>query len=313
MIKKRMFQMNQDGGTGMGGGNAFANMFSGDGAPNNNLGNQQQQQNNNMGNQQHSGIIEGTVVGTVVGNVAGNVGAGAVANAHKHIDLRNLVGDMGTMAGVVVGEIGMKVSKVPIEKFVPTTSKIERISFISQTAIAVRYHYVDNLGSFLCFEGDCCKRYGLPQLKYVFPVVLYDTNRDGSIISDKLEIRAFAVGDDMYKTINTNNMATQAYGGIDNVDLLVTCTDDKFKKSTLTQAGPAAWKSNPKVVEFIVNKLTKDFQYMYLAIGRHVDAVTFQSMLNELSTNNNAAQQMGNAPNFQGNAANADFTSYFNK
>src|SRR5210317_255462 len=60
-------------------------------------------------------------------------------------------------SGVIVGELGTKISRVPIEKYRASTQKIDRISFISSMVIGVKSHYVDGSGSFICLGKKCCE------------------------------------------------------------------------------------------------------------------------------------------------------------
>ena len=52
--------------------------------------------------------------------------------------------------GIQEADIGVKISRVPIERYKAGASKTDRISFISRKVIPVKYHFVEGNGSILC-------------------------------------------------------------------------------------------------------------------------------------------------------------------
>lgn len=181
--------------------------------------------------------------------------------------------------GVVVGEIGTKVSKVPIEKYKASTSKVDRISFLTKKVIALKFHYIDGVGSIVCFNGKCCEMGGTPQVRYLFPIAVYSTDSDGNISGKKVELKVLSAGEDLYKSIMTINKGTSQYGGIDHVDLLVTCTDDKYQKLSLTFAGNAVWRQYAPIAEFLKERWAKDGANAYMAIARKCDEASFLKLI----------------------------------
>lgn len=181
--------------------------------------------------------------------------------------------------GAVVGDIGTKVSKVPIEKYKASSAKVDRVSFLTKKVIAVKFHYIDGVGSVLCFGGKCCEMGGTPQVRYLFPVAVYSTDSDGNISGKKVELKILSAGEDLYKSIMTINKGTSQYGGIDHVDLLVTCTDDKFQKVSLTFAGNAVWRQYSQIAEFLRDRWAKDGANAYMAVARKCDEATFMKLV----------------------------------
>lgn len=200
-----------------------------------------------------------------------------VANTDVVIDLPEaLVSDE---AGIQVGEIGLKVSRVPIEKFRGSTQKIDRISFITSKVIAIKTHFFDGIGNILCFGKKCCEVGGIPSVRYLFPVVVYNTDVEGNIVSNKITLKILSAGEELYKHIITINRAAKSMGGIDHIDLLVTCTDDKYQKLTLNQVGPANWRKSQKAIEYIRETWAANGEYAYMAVARKVSEKSFLSMM----------------------------------
>lgn len=181
--------------------------------------------------------------------------------------------------GVVVGEIGMKVARVPIERYKATTQKIDRISVITKKVIAVKTHYFDGVGSVLCMESKCCEIGGMPNVRYLFPIVVYSTDNEGNIVGKKLDLKILSAGEDLYKSIITVNASCKAVGGIDQVDLYVTCTDEKFQRISLNQAGMAAWRKSKNATQFVVEKWAKDSEFAYMSVARKVDEEALLKLL----------------------------------
>jgi hypothetical protein len=181
--------------------------------------------------------------------------------------------------GIVVGDIGTKVSKVPIEKYKASSAKVDRISFLTKKVIATKFHYIQDVGSIICFGGKCCEVGGTPQVRYLFPIAVYQTDSEGNVSGKKVELKILAAGEDLYKSIMTINNGTKQYGGIDHADLLVTCTDDKFQKISLTFAGAAIWRKYPQIVEFLSSRWKKDGANAYMAVARKCDEASLMKLM----------------------------------
>ncbi len=181
--------------------------------------------------------------------------------------------------GISAGDIGVKISKVPIERYKASTSKVDRISFITKRVIPVKFHFVEGVGSIICFKGRCCDVAGVPSVRYLFPIAVYQTDADGNVSGKNIELKILSAGEDLYKSIITINKGTAQYGGIDHADLLVTCTDDQFQKISLTFAGPAIWRQYRQIAEFLADRLNRDGANAYMAIARKVDEATFNKLL----------------------------------
>jgi hypothetical protein len=210
---------------------------------------------------------------------------------------------LSKVPGVVVGEIGMRVSRVPIERYKATTQKIDRVGIITKKVIAVMLHYIEGIGSVLCFEGKCCEIGGLRNVRFLFPIVIYSTDNEGNVIGKKLDLRILSAGEDLYKSIMTINSACKNLGGIDYVDLFVTCTDDKYQKITLNQAGPAAWRRSKQATQFVMEKWAKDAEYAYQAVARKIDENTLLKLL--------GMEGQGDVPQIF-NDDNTDLNDFFN-
>lgn len=158
--------------------------------------------------------------------------------------------ELGDIPGVVVGDIGLEVSRLPVEKVKFTKDSRSMISILSNRVVAIKAHYTEELGSFLCFGGSCCNL-GLPRVKYLFPCLVYETNKKGVPISNKVDYRCLALGKDAYNDILTMQ---ELNGDITGIDIIVTCNDEQYQKVSFQPAGPARWRKSKRIV-----KETQDF------------------------------------------------------
>jgi len=216
--------------------------------------------------------------------------------------------------GVIVGEIGAKISRVPIEKYKASTQKIDRIGFISKQVIGVKSHYIEENGSVLCFGKKCCEIAGLPAVRYLFPIIVYSTDNEGNIVGKKIDVKILSAGEDLYKSICTMAKGLAPQGGIDNADMLVTCTDDKYQKITLSPFGPAAWKRYPAIVQMVMEKWAADAEYAYMAIARKVDESSFLKLMGMEDGGTSGVAGAANAAPAGGSfnaAANQDLSKFF--
>lgn len=170
--------------------------------------------------------------------------------------------------GILVAETGTKVSRFPIERIKFTTSKKERISIIMDNVVIVKTHYDEDVGSIICNGSLCCETFGLPSVRYVFPVVHYeDTDKKGNPLSANIEVKVLAVGKDNYEELLT---IMENKGPLSQFDLVVTCNDEGYQKCSFTEAGSAKWKGSKKAQEYVMERLQKDGKNLVAAIGRQV-------------------------------------------
>lgn len=149
----------------------------------------------------------------------------------------------GSLPGVTVGDIGLTVNRFPVERAKFTKDSRALINIVTDKVVAIKTHYREGLGNYLCFGGECCDYDGLARVKYLFPINVYDTNKKGKPISPELQQRVLSVGADQYEDI----LAIQELNGsISNLDILVSCKDEQYQKLSFQVAGAARCSTNSK-------------------------------------------------------------------
>lgn len=169
---------------------------------------------------------------------------------------------------------GTKIDPIPIPRFKASTDAQARISIISNGVLPVKMHFVEGIGSFKCFGGACCENEGLPKVRYVVPVVLYDTDKTGRIVSNNIELKALVLGDEAYGALAT----AIAYSGrkINDVDIIISCTDAQYQKMTFAAdaSSAPAWKGFSSK-DAIVEKYKANKNNLYLAVTRKISSETY--------------------------------------
>lgn len=174
-------------------------------------------------------------------------------------------GALMSMPGVVVGDVGLEVSRFPVERAKFTTSSRALISIVSSRVVVIKTHYSEALGNYLCFGGRCCEVDGLAKVRYLFPIVQYDTDKRGKPISRDVTFKVLALGKDSYDDVRT---IMELSGDISNFDLVVTCKDEQYQKISLAQAGEARWKKSREVSKQVVDFWREHMKDMILPVAR---------------------------------------------
>ena len=168
------------------------------------------------------------------------------------------------LKGVIVGDIGLEVSRFVVDKLKFNTNQKTLISIVSPQVVAIKTHYIPGVGSILCHAGACCE-VDNPRIRYVFPVVVYDTDRKGKPVSKKLQFKALCVGKEAYESIMTKH---DLCGDITSVDLLVTCTDEAYQRIQLDTAGDCRWQKNQGMVKQVQEFWSKNMKHLLDAIAK---------------------------------------------
>jgi hypothetical protein len=152
---------------------------------------------------------------------------------------------------------------------------------------------------------------GTSNIRYLYPILQYSTDNEGNVISKKVDLKILCAGDDLNKSIITLSKGyVQNLGGIDHVDLLVTCNDDKYQKLTLSPIGGASWRNVPAIVQMVTERWNEDGKNAYLAVARIIDEPQFLKLV---GLENTPGSGVVNSAGFGfANASNQDISKFFN-
>lgn len=157
--------------------------------------------------------------------------------------------------GVHAIQVGTVESKRPINKFRGMKNFTRRIGVLSNQIFFAKTHYEQGIGLFFCFEDACCDVTDA-QGRYILPIIVYDTNKDGDVISPKFTVEYLAIGEGAYKNLSLLNKTN----ALNTIDLYVSCEDEQYQKNAYQSAGPALWLQNEAfkaAVTEVYNRLWK--------------------------------------------------------
>lgn len=199
---------------------------------------------------------------------------------------------MLAVPGVGVVRFGDKVTRFPIERVKFTAARKTMIAILSENAITVKTHFHEDLKSFLCFGGECCEVCGLPNLKYMLPCFVYDTNDKGQAITQQLSLKVVALGQEQYSNLVSIHESLQEtsetdengvpLSGILTTDLIVSCTDEKWQKLTFTAVGRNRWRKFAAEAKHIREELAKwkaNKALAYRCLAKNMDAKMFRKAM----------------------------------
>lgn len=170
---------------------------------------------------------------------------------------------------------GQKVSSVPIPRFRATKDSKCRVAIISKNVLGLKTHYVEGLGTIRCFDGKCCELEGMARVRYILPVVQYECRKDGSIISDALELKGLVLGAEQYDALAS---AVQFSGReINDVDIVITCSDEQYQKITFAADASkgATWKTFGAPAKAIADLYRANKDKLYMCIARNITPETY--------------------------------------
>lgn len=151
--------------------------------------------------------------------------------------------DIDTNEFVTV-DMGKKVSAAVIEKFKGQKDEKKRVAILMPwfdiqgkegKVMAVKRHYSKDLGSFICFGGECCQYEDRAAIRYLFPVIEYpiansDVTKPLPEAYGKCKLKLLVAGNELYSIIS--DLYTNSNNSFDGYDLSMTCTDQQYQSFT---------------------------------------------------------------------------------
>lgn len=179
---------------------------------------------------------------------------------------------------VVVAQTGARLSKYPFPKLKFEEGRRCRVAILTEDVLMVKLHYHPEIGYILCDGGACCKYCDKVSAKYCYPCVVYETNESGKPVSTKVELKLLALGGELYDQIT---LQKDIYGSITDIDLIFSCSDAKYQRCQITQAGPALWLKNNDTVNYVNEYMTTNGEKILESLGRTYTAEQIAEKLGE--------------------------------
>ncbi len=144
----------------------------------------------------------------------------------------------------------------------------------------MKIHYSKDVGgNFQCFGGRCCEDIDLPNVRYVLPIVVYDTDKTGlRILSYNYTIKGLVLsGGKTYDKINT---IASLVGDITSIDILTSCIEEKYQDLDFQQAGQVRWKQKKEMAQAIIQEFNQKSKFLPLILGRKLTEEQYCKKLN---------------------------------
>lgn len=174
--------------------------------------------------------------------------------------------EFGDVPGGIRVGVEQRVSRFAVEKIKFNPAYKSLIGIVSDEKIAVKMHYVQGAGSFICQECECCEVLGPPRIRYAIPIVEYDTNRDGRPISAELNHKVFVATDDHFQDLSAIN---RRYG-ISQMDILVICKDEQFQKLSFHVDDHSRWRKSEAAMSAIKDFWKRNQRNILSPVARNI-------------------------------------------
>lgn len=175
--------------------------------------------------------------------------------------------------------LGDTVRPIAIEKFKGAKGSTEVVSVLSRKINAATVHYALGAGYFFCFKGACCQNLGLPQIRYIVPILVYNVVKFPREYGAPLLVKYLSLGKDAYESDLL--VKEQISGDVTKIDLAITCTDEKYQKLKFDHIGPARWRTDKDMVA-LTTTLFKEYQALIgLSVARSIDEEAFLKVMSE--------------------------------
>jgi len=107
---------------------------------------------------------------------------------------------------------GTFVSPYALEKLTMAKDQKAIVGILTKKIHVMRTHFIPGIGSFHCFGGVCCVNHGIPAVRYVFLVAVYDVDNKMNLLSNDLDFSMLSLGVDNYKNFITKQEILQRQG-----------------------------------------------------------------------------------------------------
>ena len=139
--------------------------------------------------------------------------------------------------------------------------------------MAVKRHYSKDLGSFICFGGECCQYEDRAAIRYLFPVIEYpiansDVTKPLPENYGECKLKLLVAGNELYTLIAD---AYTAHGNsFDGYDLIMTCTEAQYQSFTV-MATNGTVRDNYKSFNACIEKWKQVRDQAYTVVARKMD------------------------------------------
>lgn len=211
-----------------------------------------------------------------------------------------------------------------------------RVSVVSNKCITIKTHYSEKTGTILCHKesgGQCCKIMSEgSKVKYLLPVVVYETNSKGEVLNPadlKVSCKVLPLPPTKFSELQSSASISLPNGELFGYDIIIDCNKDTFKSLNLNIISNknALWLDNENVKnqvrDFwkdnkgdIVRAVARDLNDEELVAelmkkGVNIPNYNQGNQNNRASQQNNTRNQNGYSQNYQNNQGTVNYANDF--
>lgn len=168
-------------------------------------------------------------------------------------------------------KFGDKAKPISIERYRAQEGVPSVITFLSDDIFAASYHYHPKLGYFHCFQGACCQELSLPPLRYIIPVVEYNTASHEEY-GGPIFVKYVAMGQTPYDLLLVK---AEVGGDLKKSDWLVICADTKFQDLSFERLPQLKWLADEALKLEVVAQYKSYKALIELSVARKIDEARF--------------------------------------
>lgn len=186
--------------------------------------------------------------------------------------------------GVTVITHKDKVSRFEVERYKFSKGKTTRIAILG-AFVRVATHYNEGVGSIRCFDGLCCRHCGEAKIRYVAPILVYQSVKDPTTGKTKI-----AGIDGVYTIVldagklNTLRAIEDENGSFFDYDINVTCDpqkDEKFQDITFVATRVSTWR-DPRATkwqDYVRTELKRIGNKMLSSVAKEMTVEQFKERM----------------------------------
>lgn len=182
----------------------------------------------------------------------------------------------------VTVDMGQKVSTAVMDKFKGQKDERKRVTIFmpwfdlagkENSVMAIKRHYNQELGSFICWGGECCQYEERAAVRYLFPVIEYpiannDATRPLPENYGECKLKLLVAGNELYSSIAD---AYAAHGNsFEGYDLIMTCTEQQYQSFTVMATNDTA-RSNYQSFNKCVEKWKQLRDQAYTVVAKKME------------------------------------------
>lgn len=183
-------------------------------------------------------------------------------------------------------EIGLddeSVTSNNFDKYKGVKGKTDRIALVYPKIRRAMTQFIENVG-YVIANDYTITRFGAPTQRFAAIVAVYKTDNFGKLVTPfnehSVTLKYWVFSAKRYESIRSANKEFP----LENHDLQVTCTEDKYQQLNLQSCKEVAWKLKPEIEKYVSAQAEKMAKHLEAQLGQILTAEQIKEKLGEGSS-----------------------------